>query len=106
MAMNSPEAKASHRRRQQRQWTCQLKVEMRTSIRMPMRRVPFPKTASRTQAGNFVLDLIDGGRSAALPPKERRVYAAMCLRRALRRDPLQVIHYLPQACLDITSWID
>jgi hypothetical protein len=60
-ATNSPQATASRRRSQQGQRICQLKVHsMETSVRVA-RRAPLLKTPSKTQAGDFVLDLIDGG---------------------------------------------
>jgi hypothetical protein len=62
IAMHSPQAKVSHRRRQQKQRTCQIKVDsVRMSIRVPMRGAPFLPIVSRTHVFDLILDLTDAG---------------------------------------------
>ena len=55
MAMNPSRARASRRRRLRRSRTRQFKIELaRTTMRIPMRRAPFLKMASRTRAGDLI----------------------------------------------------
>jgi hypothetical protein len=69
MAMTSPQAKASRRRKVFRSKTRQFKIELaQTTMRMSMRRAPLLKTASRMRASDLVLDLIDGGRGTTRSP--------------------------------------
>ena len=60
MATNSrQQAKASRRRRVRRSWTCQFKVELvRTTMRAPMWRAPFPKTPTHLRADDLGSRLI------------------------------------------------
>src|SRR5262249_28720942 len=59
MAMNSPQAEAARRRRLRRSWTFQFKIgQVRTTMRAPMWRAPFPKTPTHLRADDLGSRLI------------------------------------------------
>src|SRR5262249_33983867 len=55
MAMNSPQAEAAHRRTLRRSWTFQFKIGLvRTRMRAPLWRAPFPRTPTHLRADDLV----------------------------------------------------
>jgi hypothetical protein len=55
MAMNSPQAEAARRRTLRRSWTFQFKIGLvRTPMRAPMWRAPFPRTPTHLRADDLV----------------------------------------------------
>src|SRR5262249_17910711 len=58
-ALNSHQAKASRHHKLRRSWTCQFKVELlRTTMRAPLWKVPFPKTPTHLPADELGSRLI------------------------------------------------